>query len=88
MIQDVLGQTLTEHLKRTRCSVLSPLQGLSLGTRVSRLRKLNFEDDLAQEYLQFHMALKRLYVGQSGGQSWSRLSEQNFRVDKWSICRG
>jgi hypothetical protein len=21
-------------------------------------------------------------------QSWSRLSEQNFRVDKWSICRG
>ena len=21
-------------------------------------------------------------------ESWSRLSEQNFRVDKWSICRG
>jgi hypothetical protein len=21
-------------------------------------------------------------------QSWSRLSEQNLRVDKWSICRG
>jgi hypothetical protein len=20
--------------------------------------------------------------------SWSRLSEQNFRVDKWSLCRG
>ena len=20
--------------------------------------------------------------------SWSRLSEQNLRVDKWSICRG
>ena len=19
---------------------------------------------------------------------WSRLSEQNFRVDKWSLCRG
>jgi hypothetical protein len=67
---------LTEHLKRTRCSVLSPLQGLSLGTRVSRLRKLNFEDDLAQEYLQFHMALKRLYVGQSGGR---RLSECDGR---------
>ena len=23
-----------------------------------------------------------------GGLSWSRLSEQNLRVDKWSICRG
>ena len=22
------------------------------------------------------------------GLSWSRLSEQNFRVDKWSVCRG
>src|SRR6516165_1980640 len=21
------------------------------------------------------------------GQSWSRLSEQNLRVDKWSVCR-
>jgi hypothetical protein len=20
--------------------------------------------------------------------SWSRLSEQNFRVDKWNLCRG
>ncbi|MDA9504260.1 hypothetical protein XI09_05745 [Bradyrhizobium sp. CCBAU 11386] len=25
----------------------------------------------------------------SGGPvNWSRLSEQNFRVDKWSVCRG
>jgi hypothetical protein len=22
------------------------------------------------------------------GESWSRLSEQNLRVDKWSVCRG
>jgi len=22
------------------------------------------------------------------GVSWSRLSEQLFRVDKWSVCRG
>ncbi|MGY4327302.1 hypothetical protein ACVWWG_001719 [Bradyrhizobium sp. LB7.2] len=22
------------------------------------------------------------------GKSWSRLSEQNLRVDKWSVCRG
>ena len=26
-----------------------------------------------------------LYMGQS---SWSRLSEQNFRFDKWNVCRG
>ena len=25
---------------------------------------------------------------QTGVQSWSRLSEQNLRVDKWSVCRG
>ena len=25
---------------------------------------------------------------QGGTVSWSRLSEQKFRVDKWSLCRG
>ncbi len=24
----------------------------------------------------------------SRGQSWSRLSEQDLRVDKWRVCRG
>jgi hypothetical protein len=24
----------------------------------------------------------------AGMQRWSRLSEQIFRVDKWSVCRG
>jgi hypothetical protein len=23
-----------------------------------------------------------------GGESWSRSSEQSFRVDRWSLCRG
>ena len=27
-------------------------------------------------------------VGALRGVSWSRLSEQNFRIDKWSLCRG
>jgi uncharacterized protein DUF4236 len=27
-------------------------------------------------------------VGTSGSQGWTRLFEQLFRVDKWSICRG
>jgi hypothetical protein len=24
----------------------------------------------------------------TGGLGWSRLSEQNLRIDKWSVCRG
>ena len=31
---------------------------------------------------------KLMERGSSGGLSWSRLSEQNFRVDKWSFCPG
>ena len=29
-----------------------------------------------------------VYVGAGESKSWSRLSEQFFRVDKWSLCRG
>jgi hypothetical protein len=39
----------------------------------------------------FPMLQIRIYDAASQSrhdQSWSRLSEQNFRVDKWSICRG
>jgi hypothetical protein len=28
------------------------------------------------------------YLNISGGLRWSRLSEQLFRFDKWSVCRG
>src|SRR5712671_356929 len=27
-------------------------------------------------------------VNELGRQSWSRSSEQSFRVDRWSLCRG
>jgi hypothetical protein len=27
-------------------------------------------------------------MGGSRTERWSRLSEQSFRVDKWSVCRG
>ena len=30
----------------------------------------------------------KYYGGQHGILNWSRLSEQKFRVDKWSLCRG
>ena len=33
-------------------------------------------------------ALPDREAGTLCGQRWSRLSEQNFRVDKWSLCRG
>jgi hypothetical protein len=26
-------------------------------------------------------------AGPAGAESWSRLSEQNLRLDKWSFCR-
>src|SRR6266849_4215149 len=32
--------------------------------------------------------LKHIANGAFGSQSRSRLSEQNLRVDKWSLCRG
>jgi fructokinase len=32
--------------------------------------------------------LARDYRSRTGRVSWSRLSEQLFRVDKWSVCRG
>ena len=28
------------------------------------------------------------YIVYTKGVNWSRLSEQQFRVDKWSLCRG
>jgi hypothetical protein len=28
------------------------------------------------------------YCGREGRLTWPRLSEQSFRVDKWSLCRG
>ena len=30
----------------------------------------------------------RLFKALASQQSWSRLSEQFFRFDKWSLCRG
>jgi hypothetical protein len=29
-----------------------------------------------------------MLAGQEAKEKWSRLSEQFFRVDKWSVCRG
>ncbi len=36
----------------------------------------------------FYGAAVRLMKRTHHSQSWSRLSEQNLRVDKWSVCRG
>ena len=39
--------------------------------------------------LLYHRAYNALDALLSGeGERWSRLSEQNFRFDKWSLCRG
>jgi hypothetical protein len=34
------------------------------------------------------MFLRAKIRHKDGKVSWSRLSEQLFRVDKWSVCRG
>ena len=67
---------LLEHLNEIRCIVSYPLRGLSLGNRVSWLRKHNYEEELEQNYLEFYSALKELYVGQNGGR---RLAECDGR---------
>ena len=32
-------------------------------------------------------SIRSMYKKGTHGQSWSRLSEQNLRVDKWRVCR-
>jgi hypothetical protein len=62
---------LVESFGSIRCKVSDPLRGLSLGNRVSWLKKHNYEDALDAQYLNFYTALKKLYVGQDGGRKFS-----------------
>jgi hypothetical protein len=43
---------------------------------------------LAKEAARLRNAAKVMKPGATRQQSWCRLSEQNLRVDKWSVCRG
>jgi sorbitol-specific phosphotransferase system component IIA len=43
---------------------------------------------IAQQDERIQIGKQRYYFRRVGDQSWSRLSEQFFRVDKWSLCRG
>jgi hypothetical protein len=40
----------------------------------------------------FNSSVIRVFLANGGlsrrGKSWSRLSEQIFRVDKWNLCHG
>ncbi|MBA7467548.1 hypothetical protein ES707_02769 [subsurface metagenome] len=62
---------LLEHLQQIRCNVSYPLQGKSLGSRVSWLKARNCEQALSETHADFYSALKRLYVGQDGGRLFS-----------------
>lgn len=68
---------LIQHFKDIGCTVSYPLQGKSLGNRVSWLRKNNREDVLEQNYRAFYFALRELYIGQGGGR---KLSECDGRL--------
>jgi len=35
-----------------------------------------------------HLLLQLKSIGPAIAERWSRLSEQIFRFDKWSVCRG
>jgi hypothetical protein len=43
---------------------------------------------LAIAQMRFRIEATPMHAELEPGVSWSRLSEQNFRVDKWSLCRG
>lgn len=62
---------LLQYLKDARCTVSFPLSGLSLGNRISWLRKRNKEEQLQNDYSAFYAALRELYVGQDGGRTFS-----------------
>jgi hypothetical protein len=62
---------LLDCLKQIRCTVSYPLNRMSLGNRVSWLRKHNDEEVLERTYLEFYSNLRRLYVGQNGGRLFS-----------------
>jgi hypothetical protein len=61
---------LIHHFKDIRCSVSFPLGRLSLGNRVSWLRKHNQEEELDRTYSDFYSCLKTLYAGQGGGRQF------------------
>ena len=45
--------------------------------------------DAQRKWIEFRDANCEFYYDPQGGsESWSRSSEQFFRVDKWSLCRG
>jgi hypothetical protein len=46
-----------------------------------------FGGETLDEVYDMHENEEKL-AAKSSPMSWSRLSEQNLRVDKWSVCRG
>ena len=46
----------------------------------------NFRQDVMDEFFAQHCPRK--HCSYNNPLRWSRLSEQFFRVDKWSVCRG
>src|SRR5262245_33564813 len=46
-----------------------------------------FKDLSGEEQILYVFGITSALGGFAGGVRWLRLSEQNFRVDKWSLCR-
>jgi hypothetical protein len=64
------------------------LQALALPQSVTILQPRSSWRLPAQSIVRVERRPNEAKPTQYGVQSWSRLSEQLFRVDKWSVCRG
>ena len=58
--------------------------------RLKRLSDLGDQLEAFRAAVDFELFRPELNVAlaYSDGERWSRLSEQIFRVDKWSLCQG
>lgn len=74
--EEYLGP-LREHLEHLKVEIETPLDSLSLGTRLRHLALLNEETSLRKSSAQFAHLLREVWVAQGGGR---RLSETNGRL--------
>ncbi|HWF66849.1 MAG TPA: hypothetical protein VN670_06075 [Acidobacteriaceae bacterium] len=70
------------------------LRKLSIPASIRELRKIKSSqlvltvESARLLHLHLNAGSSTRLLGLRNIQSWSRLSEQNLRVDKWSVCRG
>jgi DNA-binding GntR family transcriptional regulator len=71
-----------------RDSILSRVQSDIVAKIIDYVRRGNLPVDsrLTESQLAEEFGVSRSPI--RAAQNWTRLSEQKFRIDKWSVCRG